>query len=96
MWCEATLGAVVRGSRKTAGRASQESKPVSNTLLWPLHQFLPSLRSCPDFHQWMKGMLNNEAFYSAIRKNEIIKFIEKWMEPENTVLSEVTLAQKSK
>jgi hypothetical protein len=34
-------------------------------------------------------------FYSAT-KNEILSFIGKWMELENTILSEVSQAQKAK
>jgi hypothetical protein len=29
-------------------------------------------------------------FYSALVKNEIMKFAGKWMEPESIILSEVT------
>jgi hypothetical protein len=35
-------------------------------------------------------------FYSAIRKNEILSFAGKWMEPENIILSEVSQVQKAK
>jgi hypothetical protein len=31
-------------------------------------------------------------FYSAIKKNEILSFASKWMELENIILSEVSLA----
>jgi hypothetical protein len=35
-------------------------------------------------------------FYSAMKKNEILLFSSKWMELENIILSEVSLAQKTK
>jgi hypothetical protein len=35
-------------------------------------------------------------FYSAMKKNEILSFISKWMELENIILSEVSQAQKTK
>jgi hypothetical protein len=35
-------------------------------------------------------------FYSAMKKNEILSFPSKWMELENIILSEVSLAQKTK
>jgi hypothetical protein len=35
-------------------------------------------------------------FYSASKKNEILSFTSKWMEPENITLSEVSQAQKAK
>jgi hypothetical protein len=34
--------------------------------------------------------------YSAMKKNEILWFASKWMELENIILSEVSLAQKTK
>jgi hypothetical protein len=35
-------------------------------------------------------------FYSAMKKNEMLSFASKWMELENIILSEVSLAQKTK
>jgi hypothetical protein len=35
-------------------------------------------------------------FYAAMKKNEILSFSSKWMELENIILSEVSLAQKNK
>jgi hypothetical protein len=35
-------------------------------------------------------------FYSATKKNEILSFADKWMEPENIILSEVIQPQKAK
>jgi hypothetical protein len=34
-------------------------------------------------------------FYSAIKKNEILSFADKWMQLENIILSEVTQVQKA-
>jgi hypothetical protein len=36
------------------------------------------------------------AFYSAMKKNEILSFSSKWMELENIILREVSQAQKTK
>ena len=33
-------------------------------------------------------------YYSAIRNNEFMKFVDKWRELENIILSEVTQSQK--
>ena len=33
-------------------------------------------------------------YYSAIRNNEFMKFVDKWMELENIILREVTQSQK--
>jgi hypothetical protein len=35
-------------------------------------------------------------FYAAMEKNEMLSFTGKWMELENIILSEVSLAQKTK
>jgi hypothetical protein len=35
-------------------------------------------------------------FYSAMKKNEILSFADKWMELENIILSGVSQAQKIK
>jgi hypothetical protein len=35
-------------------------------------------------------------FYSALKKNEILSFANKWMELENIILSKVNHAQKAK
>jgi hypothetical protein len=34
-------------------------------------------------------------FYAAMKKNEMLLFAGKWMELENIILSEVSLAQKN-
>jgi hypothetical protein len=34
-------------------------------------------------------------FYTAMKKNEMLSFTTKWMELENIILSEVSLAQKT-
>jgi hypothetical protein len=34
-------------------------------------------------------------YYLAIKKNDFMKFLGKWLELENTVLSEVTQSQKN-
>jgi hypothetical protein len=42
-----------------------------------------------------QGLLQME-FYAAMKKNEMLSFAGKWMELENIILSEVSLAQKTK
>ena len=34
-------------------------------------------------------------YYTAIKINEFMKFLDKWMELENIILSEVTQSQKN-
>jgi hypothetical protein len=53
---------------------------------------------CPTTDKWIKKMwyLHTMEFYAAMKKNEILSFANKWMELENIILSEVSLAQKTK
>jgi hypothetical protein len=53
---------------------------------------------CPTTDEWIKKMwyLCTMELYSAMKKNEILTFVSKWMELGNIILSEVSLAQKTK
>jgi hypothetical protein len=53
---------------------------------------------CPTTDEWIKKMwyLYTMEFYAAMKKNEMLSFTGKWMELENIILSEVSLAQKNK
>jgi hypothetical protein len=53
---------------------------------------------CPTIDEWIKKMwyLYTMEFYAAMKKNEILSFSGKWMELENIIVSEVSLAQKTK
>jgi hypothetical protein len=44
-------------------------------------------RKCGTFTQW--------SFYSAFKNNVFMKFLGKWMEVENIILSEATQSQKN-
>jgi hypothetical protein len=50
------------------------------------------------FDEWIKKMwyLYTMEFYAAMKKNEMLSFAGKWVELENIILSEVSLAQKTK
>jgi hypothetical protein len=56
------------------------------------------LPRCPTIDEWIKKMwcLYTMEFYAATKKNEMLSFAGKWMELENIILSEVSLAQKTK
>jgi hypothetical protein len=45
---------------------------------------------------WTTGYLYTMEFYVAMKKNKMLSFAGKWMELENIILSEVSLAQKTK
>jgi hypothetical protein len=49
-------------------------------------------------HEWIKKMwyLCTMESYAAMKKNEMLSFAGKYMELENIILSEVSLAQKTK
>jgi hypothetical protein len=50
----------------------------------------------PTIDEWIKNMwhMYTMEYHSATRKNEIMLFAGKWMEPENIMLSKVNQAQK--
>ena len=52
---------------------------------------------CPLTEAWTQKMwyIYTIEYYPAIRNNESIKFLGKWLELENIILSEVTQSQKS-
>ena len=51
---------------------------------------------CPSMEEWIQKMwyIYATEYYSAIKNNEFMKFLGKWLELENT-LSEVTQSQKN-
>jgi hypothetical protein len=56
---------------------------------------------CPDYNRGMDTenvvwyIYTTEYYYSAIKNNDFMKFVGKWMELENIILSEVTQSQKN-
>ena len=51
---------------------------------------------CPSTEGWIQKMwyIYTMEYYSAIKKNEFMKFLGKWMDLEGIILSEVTQSQK--
>jgi hypothetical protein len=51
---------------------------------------------CPSTEEWIPKMLYiyTMEYYSAIKNNEFMKFLGKWMHLEDIILSEVTQSQK--
>jgi hypothetical protein len=47
--------------------------------------------------EWIQKMwyIHTMQYYSAIKKNEFMKFLGKWMDLEAIILSEVTQSQKN-
>jgi hypothetical protein len=52
---------------------------------------------CPSTEEWIQKMWYNFTmeYYSAIKKNEFMKFLGKWMDLEGIILSEITQSQKN-
>ena len=52
---------------------------------------------CPSREEWIQKMwyIYTMEYYSAIKKNEFMKFLGKWMDLEDIILSEVTQSQKN-
>ena len=52
---------------------------------------------CPSKEEWIQKMwyIYTMEYYSAIRNNEFTKFLGKWFDLENVILSEVTQSQKN-
>ena len=52
---------------------------------------------CPSPEEWIQKMwyIYTMEYYSAIKKNEFMKFLGKWMDLEGIILSEVTQSQKN-
>jgi hypothetical protein len=52
---------------------------------------------CPSTEEWIQKMwyIYTMEYYSAIKNNEFMKFLGKWMDLEGIILSEVTQSQKN-
>ena len=52
---------------------------------------------CPSTEEWIQKMwyIYTMEYYSAIKSNDFMKFLVKWMDLENIILSEITQSQKN-
>ena len=53
--------------------------------------------SCSSTEEWVQKMwyIYTMEYYSAIKNNELMKFLGKWMDLEDIILSEVTQFQRN-
>ena len=53
---------------------------------------------CPSTEEWVKKLwyIYTMGYYSAIKRNEIESFVEKWMALETVIQSEVSQKEKNK
>ena len=52
---------------------------------------------CPSTEEWIQKMwyIYTMEYYSAIKRNEFMKFLGKWMDLEGLILSEATQSQEN-
>jgi hypothetical protein len=52
---------------------------------------------CPSTEEWIQKMwyIYTMEYYSAIKNNDFMKFLRKWIELKNILLSEITQSQKN-
>jgi hypothetical protein len=52
---------------------------------------------CPSTEEWIQKMwyIYTTEYYTAIKNNEFMKILYKWMDLEDIILSEVTQSQKN-
>jgi hypothetical protein len=52
---------------------------------------------CSLTEEWIQNMwyIYRKDYYTAIENNEFMKFLDKWMDPEDIILSEVTQSHKN-
>jgi hypothetical protein len=52
---------------------------------------------CPSTEEWTQKMwyIYTMEYYSAIKNNEFVKFLGKWMDREGIILSDITQSQKN-
>jgi hypothetical protein len=52
---------------------------------------------CPSTEEWIQKMwyIYTMEYYSAIKNNEFMKFLDKWMDLEDIIFNEVTQSQKN-
>jgi hypothetical protein len=94
-----------RGSRNTSpghiARNVQTGKKDTRSTIFIAALFIIA-RSwkeprCPSTEEWVQKTwyIYTMKYYSAIKKNEFMKFLGKWMDLEGIILSEVTQSQKN-
>jgi hypothetical protein len=52
---------------------------------------------CPSTEEWIQKLwyIYTMEYYAAIQNNEFMKFLNKWMDLEDIILSELTQSQKN-
>jgi hypothetical protein len=50
---------------------------------------------CPSSKEWIQKIWYTMEYYSDVKNNDLVKFVDKWMDLEDIILSEVTQSQKN-
>jgi hypothetical protein len=71
-------------------------KKAAHVIAVLFRNFSPEPRY-PSTEEWIQKMwyIYTMEYYSAIKKNEFMKFLAKWMDLEGIILSEVTHSQRN-
>jgi hypothetical protein len=66
-------------------------------MLFYVHVALLIIARCPSTEEWIQKMWNiyTMEYYSVLKNNDFMKFLGKWMELENIILSKVTQTKKN-
>jgi hypothetical protein len=85
------------GGRAIVNTDKSTCPPMFIAMLFTIAKLWKQPR-CPTINKWIKKMwyLYTMEFYSAMKKNENLSFVSKWMDLENIILSEISQAQKAK
>jgi hypothetical protein len=88
---------LITGPESSINKKNKEKKRKDDAARFTIAKLRKQPR-CPSTDEWINKMwyLYTMEFYAAMEKNEMLSFAGKWMELENIILSEVSLAQKTK
>jgi hypothetical protein len=86
-----------RASQETAIAGSCQQTLVGICLVSEFGGCLWDRSRCPSTEEWIQKIwyLYTIEYYSAIKINEFIKFLGKWLDLKDIILSEVTQSQKN-
>jgi hypothetical protein len=84
----------IKGTVNIFNKIIEENFPNLNKVM-PMN--IQEAYRCPSTEEWIQKMwyIYTMDYYSAIKKNEFMKFLGKWIDLECIILSEVTQSQRN-